>query len=65
LLKKISIFSIIFEKEISEVIKISKSARSLSDGLNVSETLYRLISQGCEELRPSLISARQVLDEAV
>lgn len=65
LLKKISIFSIIFEKEIAEVIKISKSARSLSDGLNVSETLYRLILQGCEELRPSLIGARDVLDEAV
>jgi hypothetical protein len=65
LLKRISIFSIIFEKEIAEVIKISKSARSLSDGLNVSETLYRLILQGCEELRPSLVGARDVLDEAV
>jgi len=65
LLKRISIFSIIFEKEIADVIRVSKSARSLSDGLNVSETLYQLISQGCEELRPSLIGARDLLDEAV
>jgi hypothetical protein len=64
LLKRISIFSIIFEKEIADVIKISKSARSLSDGLNVSETLYQLILQGCEELRPSLVGARDMLDAA-
>lgn len=61
-LKKISIFSIVFEKEILDVVQLSKSAQTLNDGLNASAALYRLIGQGCHELRPSLVTARDELD---
>lgn len=52
LVHKIKGFDIVYQDEIDEAIKASSRAQNLHDNLAASRTLYRVISQGCELLRP-------------
>lgn len=65
LVKKISIFSIIYEREITEIVRTSKRSATLADGLDVTEALYEVFRQGCVDLRPGLVRALDALGEAV
>lgn len=63
-LKNVSIFSMIFEGEILDIVRRSGDAKTLADSLLVSEDLYELIQLGCVGLRSSLIDAHHCLDQS-
>jgi hypothetical protein len=65
LVQKIKGFGIVYQDDIDEAIKASARAKNLHDNLTASRTLYRVILQGCELIRPMVEQALHAMGAGV